>query len=64
MDFRLQQEQNQHEDEMEMIQDDVRALREQLQSETSRHEHEVELAEQRISQLEGSVKEAKSSLNQ
>ena len=49
---------------MEMVQDDVRALREQLNSETSRHEHEIEMAEQKIAQLEGALKETKSSLSE
>lgn len=60
---RMQDEQNQHEDEMEMLQDDLRDKEDQLQAVTNKYEHELSLSDQKIKSLEEHLKETKKALD-
>jgi len=59
MDQWLWDQENQHEEDLDMLQDDVRNKEIQLQSLQSKFEHDSELAGQKIVSLEEGLKESK-----
>jgi len=63
MDQRLRDQETQHEDDMDMLQDEVRNKDIQLQGVQSKYDHEIELAEQKIQSLELAIRETKGQLS-
>lgn len=58
----MKDEQNQHEEDLEMIQEELREKEIQLQSYSAQFEHEKSLAQQKIESLDSNLRETKQSL--
>ena len=61
--MRMRDEQMQHDDDMEMIQEDLRDKEAQLQAISTQFEHEMSLSEQKIMSLNDHLKETKQALD-
>lgn len=60
---RMRDEQMQHDDELELLQDDLRDKEAQLQGLSHQFEHEMSMAEQKTANLEAHLKETKKALD-
>lgn len=61
--IRLRDEQNQHEEDLEMIQEELREKEIQLQGLGASFEHEKSMSMQKIESLEANLKETKNTLS-